>query len=59
MTNLVTGIIGIAGVFVFLGIILWWIKELPLIIIVVLVLALLVYDFVLTLRSGGSNGGTS
>ena len=34
MTNLITGIIGIAGVCTFLGILLWWIKALPLIIIV-------------------------
>ena len=35
MTNLVTGIIGIAAVSIFLGIMLWWVTALPLIIIVV------------------------
>ena len=30
----------------FLGIMLWWVKALPLIIIVVAVMALLIYDFV-------------
>jgi hypothetical protein len=55
MTNFITGIIGIAGVMVFLGILLWWIKALPLIIIVALVMLLLVLDFVQTLRTG--NGG--
>jgi hypothetical protein len=50
MMTLVTGIIGIAMVLGFLGIMLWWVKALPLIIIVVVVMALLIYDFVLTLR---------
>ena len=50
MMTLVTGIIGIAMVLGFLGIMLWWVKALPLIIIVVVVMALLIYDFVMTLR---------
>lgn len=53
MTNFITGIIGVAGVMVFLGILLWWIKAVPLIIICVVVMALLVYDFVKSL--GASN----
>jgi hypothetical protein len=57
MTNFVTGIFGIAGLCVFLGILLWWIKALPLIIIVVCVVALLLVDFVQSLRTGNSNGG--
>ena len=56
MTNLVTGIIGIAGVSAFLGILLWWTKALPLIIIVGLVVLLLILDFVWSLRPGNSNG---
>ena len=59
MTNLVTGIIGIAAVSVFLGILLWWIKALPLIIIVAVVLALLIVDFVQTLRTGNNDGAKS
>jgi len=59
MTNLVTGIIGIAAVCAFLGILLWWIKALPLIIIVALVVALLIYDFVQSLRAGNDNGAKS
>jgi hypothetical protein len=55
MTNLVTGVIGIAMLLVFLGILGWWIKEAPLIIIFVGVSVLLVYDFLQTLRFG-SNG---
>ena len=49
--TLVTGIIGIAMLTVFLGIMLWWVPAPPLVIIVVSVVALLVYDFVQTLRS--------
>lgn len=56
MTNIITGIIGVAGVCTFLGILLWWIKAVPLIIIVVLVMALLVYDFFQSLRPNNSNG---
>jgi hypothetical protein len=59
MTNLVTGIIGIAAVSVFLGILLWWIKALPLIIIVAVVLTLLIVDFVQTLRTGNNDGAKS
>jgi hypothetical protein len=50
MMTLITGIIGIAMVLGFLGIMLWWVKALPLIIIVVVVMALLIYDFLMTLR---------
>lgn len=58
MTNLVTGLIGIAGLFAFLGILLWWIKAVPLIIICVVVAALLAYDFYRSLRqSNGNNAG--
>jgi len=59
MTNFVTGIIGIAGVCTFLGILLWWIKAPPLIAIVGLVVVLLVYDFVQSLSSGTGNGADS
>jgi hypothetical protein len=56
MTNLITGIIGIVGVITFLGILLWWIKAVPLIIICVVVMALLIYDFVQSLRQTSGNG---
>jgi hypothetical protein len=49
---LVTGIIGITMLLAFLGILVWWIKEVPFTIIVLGVVALLVYDFVRTLRYG-------
>ena len=57
MTNLVTGIIGIASVGAFLGILLWWIREVPLIIICVGVMALLIYDFWQSLRASGTGAG--
>jgi hypothetical protein len=52
MTNLITSLIGVAGVMVFLGILLWWIKAVPLIIICVLVVALLCYDVWQSLHEG-------
>jgi hypothetical protein len=55
--NLIAGILGISMLAVFLGIMLWWVKALPLIIIVVVVLTLLIYDFVQTLRFGESGPG--
>jgi hypothetical protein len=48
--TLVAGLIGIAGMVVFLGIMLIWVPALPLIIICVGVMLLLVYDFVGSLR---------
>ena len=48
--NVITGIIGIAMLLTFLGVLLWWIKAVPLITIVVAVVALLVYDFLQMLR---------
>jgi hypothetical protein len=56
MTNFITGIIGIAGVATFLGILLWWTKALPLIVIVAGVMLLLLVDFVLSLRGNGGRG---
>ena len=57
MTNFITGLIGVAGVLAFLGILLWWIKALPLIIICVVVMALLVWDFYNSLRANGNGNG--
>lgn len=51
MMTLITGLIGIAMLVTFLGIMVWWVKALPLIIIVCGVLALLIYDFVQELRA--------
>jgi len=54
MTNFITGIIGIAVVVAFLSVMLIWVPAPPLIIIVVLVMALLIVDFVKSLKSGGN-----
>jgi hypothetical protein len=57
MMTFVTGIIGIALLVAFLGIMVWWIKALPFTIIVLAVLAMMLWDFVQTLKS--SDGGAS
>jgi hypothetical protein len=57
MMTLVTGIVGIAMLVAFLGFLVWWIKDVPFTIIVVVVVLLLVYDFVRTLRYGESGTG--
>ena len=50
MTNLITGIIGIALLIIFMGFMLVWVKAPPLIVICLVVFALLIYDFYLSLR---------
>jgi hypothetical protein len=57
MMTLITGIVGIAMLVAFLGFLVWWIKDVPFTIIVVVVVLLLVYDFVRTLRYGESGTG--
>ena len=57
MTNLITGLIGVVGVCIFLGIMLWWIKAVPLIIICVVVMALLLRDFWQSVREGEGGQG--
>jgi hypothetical protein len=54
ITALITGLIGIAMLVAFLGFMVVWVKAVPLIIIVILAVVLLVYDFVQTLRAGES-----
>jgi hypothetical protein len=56
MINIITGVIGIAMVVGFVAFMLIWVPAPPLIIIVVGVMALLIYDFVQSVRSGGSGG---
>lgn len=51
MTNLITGLIGLALMMTFLGILVVWIKAIPLIVIVVSVVILAVVDFVQSLRT--------
>lgn len=56
--TLITGLIGIALLVTFLGIMVWWVKALPLIIIVVGVLVLLLIDFVQELRAESNSAGS-
>jgi hypothetical protein len=55
--TLITGLVGITMMVVFLGFLLWWIKELSFTIIVVIVVLLMLYDFVRTLRYGEDGPG--
>ena len=55
MMTLVTGLIGIAMLATFLGFMIWWVKALPLIIIVVGVLALVLWDFVQEVRAAAKS----
>ncbi|HJQ58977.1 MAG TPA: hypothetical protein VJ890_18880 [Vineibacter sp.] len=55
MMALITGTIGILLLAGFLGFMVWWIKAVPLIVICASVLALMIYDFVVTMK--GANGG--
>jgi hypothetical protein len=57
MMTLITGLVGIAILLGYLGILLWWIRALPLVIIVVAVVLMLLQDFVQTIRSGDSGAG--
>jgi len=52
ISNLIAGAIGITMVMTFLGFMIVWVPAPPLIVIIVGVMALLVYDFVQTLRFG-------
>jgi hypothetical protein len=55
MMILVTGIIGIGMLGAFLGIMLWWVKALPLILIVFGTMLLLLWDWIQELRGAGSS----
>ena len=57
MMILISGIIGIAMVIAFLGVMVVWVPAPPLIIIVVSVMALLIWDFIQTLRYGEDGRG--
>jgi hypothetical protein len=51
MSLIITGVIGVALLAVFLSIYVFWVKAVPLIIIIVGVMALLIYDFWQEVRS--------
>ena len=53
-TTIVTGLIGMALLFAFVGFMVIWVKATPLIVIVLIVGAMVIYDFVRTIRSGES-----
>jgi hypothetical protein len=53
-TNLVTAIIGIVVVSAFLGFLVWWLKSVPLTIVMLGVMAMMVWDVITTLRSDGN-----
>jgi hypothetical protein len=52
MMTFISGVLGIAMLATFLGIMLFWVPAPPLIIIVVGVMLLLIWDFIQTLRYG-------
>jgi hypothetical protein len=52
----VTGLVGVVMVMMFLGFLVWWIRELPFTVIVLAVVGLMLYDVVQTLRHGDSSG---
>jgi hypothetical protein len=52
---LITGLVGIALLTTFLGIMAWRVKALPLIIIIVGVVALLIVDFIQELRAASKD----
>jgi hypothetical protein len=57
MMTLITGLVGIVMMVTFLGFMVFWLKELPLTIIILIAIGLLLYDFVRTLRYGENGGG--
>jgi hypothetical protein len=50
--TVITGLIGMALLFAFVGFMVTWVKALPLIVIVLVVGAMVIWDFVQTVRSG-------
>lgn len=56
-SNLLAGLIGIALMCAFLGIMIAWVKALPLIVIWVGVMLMMIYDFIKTMREIRRNSG--
>jgi hypothetical protein len=56
MTNIITGVIGLAMAVTFLAFMVVWVPAPPLIIIVIGVMTLAVVDFVQSLRGAGNGG---
>lgn len=49
-SNLITGLIGIALLCGFLGVYIFWVPAPPLVVVMIFVLALLLFDFVRSMR---------
>ncbi|MFN4165801.1 MAG: hypothetical protein ACK4GK_14590 [Ferrovibrio sp.] len=56
-SNLLAGLIGIALMCVFLGVMIAWVKAIPLIVIWVGVMLMMIYDFIKTMREIQRNSG--
>lgn len=56
MRDVVLALFALAGLVVFLGIIVWRVPEVPLIVVFGVVFLLAAYDFLLELRRGRRNG---
>jgi hypothetical protein len=52
LKDLIFGAIAIVLLGIFLGIMVWWVKALPLVVIIGFVMILIVYDWVRTVRLG-------
>lgn len=55
ISDIICAAIGIVLFVAFLGIIVWWVKPLPLAIIALGVVGMMVYDLVLSIRQADSN----
>jgi len=55
ISDIICAAIGIVLFVAFLGIIVWWVKPLPLAIIVLGVLAMMIYDIVLSIRQANQD----
>ncbi|MGQ0677850.1 MAG: hypothetical protein ACT4N4_17440 [Rhodospirillales bacterium] len=56
MSMIVTGLIGMALVTLFLGVFVFWVKAAPLIVIILIVLALMAFDFWQEVRGQNTSG---
>ena len=56
-SNLIAGLIGMVLLCSFLGILIAWVPAPPLIIIMILVVSMMVYDFILDMREIRRNSG--
>ena len=50
-SNLVGGIVGIVLVCIFLGVLMGWVKAIPIVVIMLAVIAMMIYDFAKTMRN--------